>query len=262
MGTDLNSRTTGQISRGHYFPGISSEVSVLSGRSKKLNEFMRVRLSAESFVGLYLTVGLLVLGAAIVLFAVIARDVATGNALTLIDARINVWLHTHNTTQLTTLFLLVSRLHSNLGISLVTLAISLYLWSKHQRYWVLTLVLAVFGGMLLNVLLKNLFTRPRPHLENPILILHTFSFPSGHTLLAVVFYGTLGAFAVSRLRDWKLRVLAVLLAISMIAFIGFSRMYLGVHYLSDVLGAFVEGLAWLALCLLGVGIIRHWQDAY
>jgi undecaprenyl-diphosphatase len=212
--------------------------------------------------GFNLTVGFLVLSAAIVLFSFIASDVAPGTTLTLIDARINVWLHTHNTALLTTVFLLISRLHSQLGIAIMTLAICIYLWSRHQCYWVLTILLAVFGGMLLNVLLKNLFTRQRPDPNSPILLLKTFSFPSGHTMLAVVFYGTLAALAVSRLRDGKSRVLAIVTAILMIALVGFSRIYLGVHYLSDVLGAIVEGLGWLALCLLSVDMIRHWQDGH
>jgi membrane-associated phospholipid phosphatase len=236
------------------------EVTELPHRSKKLSEFVHARLSAESFIGLYLTVGLLTLGAAAMLFAVIAGDVTAGEFLNPIDTRISVWLHAHNTRQLTTLFLLVSKLHSNLSVTIMTLAISAYLWSRRLRYWVLTFTLAVFGGMLLNFLLKTLFMRPRPHFDNPVLTLTSFSFPSGHTILAAVFYGTLCVFAVLRLRVWKLRVLAVLVATFMIALVGFSRMYLGAHYLSDVLGAVAEGLAWLALCLTAVGLIRHWQD--
>ncbi|HKP39102.1 MAG TPA: phosphatase PAP2 family protein [Pyrinomonadaceae bacterium] len=225
-------------------------------RRSSLHEFVRARLSPESFVGLHLTVGLVALGAALLLFGVIAENVAAGDSLTRVDARINAWLHAHNQTQLTTFCLLISNLHSNLVVTTVTVAICAYLWERHLRYWVLTFVFTVFGGMLLNYLLKLLFVRPRPHFDDPILILTTFSFPSGHTLLAVVFYGTLCVFAVSRLRVWKLRVPLIFTGLLMIALVGFSRMYLGVHYLSDVLGAIVEGLAWLALCLITVGILR------
>jgi undecaprenyl-diphosphatase len=235
-------------------------VPELAHRSEKLNEFLRARISPESFVGLQLTGGLLALVAALVLFGVIAESVAKGSGLIVIDARLNGWLHAHSTTQLTQIFLLVSKLHSNLIVAGVTFAISAYLWLKHLRYWFLTFVLAVFGGMLLNVVLKNLFERPRPNFENPIRVLTTFSFPSGHTMLAAVFYGALCAFVVSRLRGWMLRALALLLAIFMIALVGFSRMYLGVHYLSDVLGAMAEGLAWLAFCFLVVGLIRDWHN--
>lgn len=236
-------------------------MSELARRSKKLNEFLRARISPESFVGLQLTAGLVTICVALVLFGVIAVSVATGNDLTQLDTRINVWLHIHNTKQLTHVFRLISKLHSNLIVAVVTLTVSAYMWFRHLRYWLATFVSAVFGGMLLNVALKNLFVRPRPHFDDSIRVLTTFSFPSGHTMLAVVFYGALCAFVVSRLRGWVLRVFAVLLAMFMIALVGFARMYLGVHYLSDVLGAMAEGLAWLALCFLTVGLIRNWRKA-
>ena len=225
-------------------------------RRSRLKKFLQARLSSESFVGLHLTVGLLTLAIAALLFVVIALSVSSGNALPLLDARINVWLHAHNTPGLTTLFLLISDLHSNLVVTLVTLGICACLWVKHLRYWILTFVLTVFGGMLLNHLLKILFVRPRPYFDDPILVLTTFSFPSGHTMLAVVFYGALCVFAAARFRVWKFRVPVILVGILMICLVGFSRMYLGVHYLSDVLGAMVEGLAWLAICLIAVGILR------
>jgi undecaprenyl-diphosphatase len=231
----------------------------LAHRSKKLNEFLRARISPESFVGLQLTAGLIALCVALVLFGVIAVSVATGNDLTQLDTGINVWLHVHKTKQLTQLFRLISKLHSNLIVAVATLAVSAYLWFRHLRYWLITFISAVFGGMLLNVLLKNLFVRPRPHFDDSIRVLTTFSFPSGHTMLATVFYGALSAFVVSRLRGWLLRALAILLAMFMIVLVGFGRMYLGVHYLSDVLGAMAEGSAWLALCFLVVGLIRNWQ---
>jgi undecaprenyl-diphosphatase len=145
----------------------------------------------------------------------------------------------------------------------MTLAVSGYLWIKRVRVWVLTLMLAVFGGMLLNFLLKDVFVRPRPHFDDPLLTLTTYSFPSGHTMMATVFYGTLCALIVSRIVFWRWRVLAIVAAGVMILLVGFSRIYLGAHYLSDVLAAIAEGLAWIAFCLLVVGELerrRKWQQ--
>jgi undecaprenyl-diphosphatase len=232
-------------------------VPELAHRSKKLNEFLRARISPESFVGLQLTAGLVAFAFALVLFAVIAVSVAKENDLTQLDTQINVWLHLHITKQLTHLFKLISKLHSDLIVAVVTLALCAYLWFRHLRYWFLAFISAVFGGMLLNVVLKNLFVRSRPHFDDSIRVYTTFSFPSGHTMLATVFYGVLCAFVVSRLRGSMLRGLAILLAMFMIVLVGFGRMYLGVHYFSDVLGAMAEGSAWLALCFLIVGLIRN-----
>ena len=139
----------------------------------------------------------------------------------------------------------------------MTLAVSVYWWARRLRHWVLTLALSVYGGMLLNVLLKNVFQRARPHFENPILTLTSYGFPSGHTMAATVFYGTLCAFVMSRVRNWQLRSVVISAACLMIALVGFSRIYLGAHYLTDVLAAMVEGIIWVALSLTVVSFIRR-----
>jgi undecaprenyl-diphosphatase len=216
----------------------------------------RMSRTPPSFVELHLTASLVALGLAVLLFALIAADVLRGGAATLVDARLSVWLHAHGTPQLTTFFRLISKLHSNLYVGIVTGLICIYLWTKRWRYWVLSLVLTVFGGMLLNDRLKHVFVRPRPNFPDLIPRLTTFSFPSGHTLLATVFYGSVCAFLVWRTQSWKLRILAIAAAVVMIALVGFSRMYLGVHYFTDVIGAIAEGSAWLAICFLIVGIVR------
>ncbi len=153
--------------------------------------------------------------------------------------------------------LLVTRVHSLLGVTVMTLAVSAYLWISGLRVWVLTLTLAVFGGTLLNFLMKHLFVRPRPHFDDPLLTLTTYSFPSGHTLMATVFYGTLCLLVASRARHWRWRVLTIAVAGLMILLVGFSRIYLGTHYLSDVLAAIAEGLAWLAFCLISVAELER-----
>src|SRR2546430_17434268 len=74
-----------------------------------------------------------------------------------------------------------------------------------QWYWLLTLAVAVGGGMLINLVLKAAYERLRPHFDDPLLVLTTFSFPSGHAAGAVLFYGVLAAVLVSRLFDWRAR---------------------------------------------------------
>jgi len=200
--------------------------------------------------------GIVALVAALV-FTLIAVDVVNKGALTLVDADINEWLHARNSPGTTTFFLLISQLHKNLSIAIVTMAVCAYLWSKRLRSEMLTFVIAVFGGMLLNVALKLAFARARPHFEDPILTLRTFSFPSGHTMAATVFYGSLCVLVVSRVSNCSLRVAAILMAVLLISLVGFSRMYLGVHYLSDVMAGISEGVGWVALSVLLVGGIQN-----
>jgi membrane-associated phospholipid phosphatase len=118
--------------------------------------------------------------------------------------------------------------------------------------WALFGSTAVLGGMLLNTLLKLAFHRERPTFSGLSAALHTFSFPSGHTMAATLLYGVLAAYAIARLRSARARLAVVLGAVLMVALVGFSRIYLGVHYLSDVLAAAAEGIAWLALCYTAV----------
>jgi len=119
------------------------------------------------------------------------------------------------------------------------------------------LFLLVVGGTLLNGLHKHAFHRTRPAWEDPILVLTSYSFPSGHAMAATLLYGILAAFIVRAIGDWRWRVLTVLTMGLLIMLIGFSRIYLGVHYLSDVLAAIAAGIAWLSLCLTAVETLRR-----
>lgn len=194
-------------------------------------------------------------------FAAIAEDVAEGDPLTIVDARFSAWLHAHSAASLTFLMRVVSDLHSLWYVGIVTVALSAYWWLKGLRDWVFILMSAVFGGMLLNFILKHVFLRARPQFDPPILTLTTYSFPSGHTLMATVFYGALGWFVLSRSDNWPMRLFAISIPLVMIPLVGFSRIYLGAHYLSDVLAAMAEGLAWLAFCLICAETMKRRREA-
>lgn len=219
--------------------------------------FVQARLSPEGYLGLHLTLGALVLIGATWLFGGIAEDIVDKDPLVIVDTQVAAWLHARATPLLTTFMLVITHLHSTLAVSIIAFVVALLLLYRRSWYWLLALVLAVPGGMLLNVLLKLAFHRTRPAFDNPILTLRTYSFPSGHTMAATVLYGVLAALVVSKIQTWRWRVLAILVACFMILLVGFSRIYLGAHYLSDVLGAMAEGLAWLALCLTAVETVRR-----
>jgi membrane-associated phospholipid phosphatase len=228
----------------------------LRQRLNELRRFLVARVKPEGFLGLYLSVAITVLVGASWLFVAIAEDVFTHDQITFLDNQFSAWLEGHQATSMTAFMLFVTRVHSPIWIDVLALTIFVYWWFRRLRHWALTLALSVYGGSLLNYLLKNLFVRARPQFEHPIIQLAGYGFPSGHTLAATVFYGALCAFALSYLRSWPGRTLAMAFCIFMVSLVGFSRIYLGAHYLSDVLGAMVEGLAWLAFCLIGVGAVR------
>ena len=224
---------------------------------KPVKSFVQARLSREGVLGLHLTLGILFLSLATWTFADLAEDVANGEPLTISDARFSNWLHAHATPWLTKVMLVITNLHSTVGITTMSLLVAIYLWRRKFRRWVLGFLVTVYGGMLLNFWLKGVFQRARPHFDDPLLILTSYSFPSGHTMAATVFYGALSAIIISQLRDWRWKILTILAASLMISLVGFSRIYLGAHYLSDVLGAIIEGAAWLTLCLTAFETMRR-----
>lgn len=222
--------------------------------------FIEARLSPQGFLGLHLTVGTLVLIGAGLLFGIIAENVVSGNEFTIVDAQIAQWLHAHSTPFLTQCLLILSHLHDPITISfMVALMASFLIWKK--RWWEVWVVLLVVpGGMLLNLLVKQGFQRARPTFEQPLVMLTTYSFPSGHVAATTLFYGMLAALLITQTPTWSRAICIFLIAFTMVVLVAFSRMYLGAHYLSDVLAAFVEGIAWLALCLTAIHTYRVYHE--
>jgi undecaprenyl-diphosphatase len=195
------------------------------------------------------------------LFITLAWNVAAHTHLLLLDASVSSWLHARRVPALTQVMLAVSDLHSPGAVVAWTAIFALILTRLREWYWMLTLALSVGGGMLVNQLLKVTYERARPHFDDPLLSLTSYSFPSGHTAAATVFYGTLAAFLVSRFYDHRVRAAIVSCALAAIAWVAFSRIYLGAHYLSDVTAAMCSSTAWLVLCLSGVhALVRHRMD--
>ncbi|MCP3101030.1 phosphatase PAP2 family protein [Myxococcus sp. K15C18031901] len=131
-----------------------------------------------------------------------------------------------------------------------------------RRYRTLMLVLAAtVGGTLLNGLLKRFFARPRPSVVPHLTEVMTTSFPSGHAMLSATVYLTLGAL-LAQLTERR-RLKAYLLAVSLLlsCLVGLSRVYLGVHYPTDVLGGWVAGLAWALVTALVARALRRRSPA-
>ena len=209
------------------------------------------------YLGLHLTIGVLLLIGAAWLFGSIAEDVMTGDPLTVTDQHVAEWFHQRATPGLTAAMQVITDFASPLWVTCVAVMTGLILWWKRYRYRLLALLLVIPGGMALLPLLKMAFHRHRPSFEDAFLIFQGYSFPSGHTMAATLLYGLLAVFAVLAFDAWRPRVLAVLGALVAILLVGFSRVYLGAHYLSDVLGAVAAGSAWLALSLTAVDTLRR-----
>lgn len=229
----------------------------------RLHRFAAARFSPEGEYGLHLTAGVAMLVLATAIFAHMAGAVVAGAPITQLDVEVANWLHGHARANelLRQAMLAVTHVHSTPGILALAAIAGIWLYRKGHRYWTVALVASVPGGQILNVVLKHTFERARPHFAEPLLELSTYSFPSGHAMGATVLYGFLACYAARHARSWAGRVLAFVLALAMVATVAFSRMYLGVHYLSDVLAAFAEGCGWLAICITGAATLNRRRRA-
>jgi membrane-associated phospholipid phosphatase len=166
------------------------------------------------------------------------------------DQGIAIWFHE----QLTPAFVSVLHGFTEFGsgewIGIVLFALVLFFAWK--RWWpsLVTLIVAVPGGMLLNEWLKILVHRHRPFLDGPFVDWSGYSFASGHTIGATLLYGQLLLFVLPVLKARHWRLLCIFSAISLVLLVGFSRIALGAHFLTDVLAAIIFGTIWLALCMM------------
>jgi membrane protein DedA with SNARE-associated domain/membrane-associated phospholipid phosphatase len=218
------------------------------------------RLTPGQYLGLHLTVGLLVAGGSLWLFGGLVEDLITGDPIVRFDRVVDDYLHSHATPHLTTFFLIVTALGSTVAIvPLGVVVAALLAW---RRLWTLlwTWIAAVAGSAILSWLLKGIFQRPRPHFAHPLVVETSYSFPSGHAMESFVAYGMVAYFAVLWLRSWEARVAAVCGAALVVVLIGFSRMYLGVHYFSDVVAGYAAGGVWLSALITGAETIRRGSE--
>ncbi len=175
---------------------------------------------------------------------------AMANPLAGPDHQVAGWFHAH----LTHTFVSVLRAFTEFGSSeWIGIVLScLVLFFVFKRWWpsLVTLIVAVPGGMLLNEWLKVVVHRHRPFVDGPFVDWSGYSFASGHTIGATLLYGQLALFIVPAITSRRWRTLTVATATLFVLLVGFSRIALGAHYLTDVLAGIVLGLAWLSFCLL------------
>ena len=179
------------------------------------------------------------------------------NPLTGTDHEVATWFHAH----LTRTFVTVLRAFTDFGSSewigaVLFVLVVFFVW---KRWWpsVVTLIVAVPGGMLLNEWIKVVVHRQRPFVTGPFVDWSGYSFASGHTIGATLLYGQLLLFVLPAIKARHWRRLTVLSAVFLVVLVGFSRIALGAHFLTDVLAAVIFGIIWLMLCLVAGKPLRQ-----
>jgi undecaprenyl-diphosphatase len=186
------------------------------------------------------------------LFAWIAEEMAEG-ATTRFDLGVRAWVHQFASPAVTRFMTAISLLGYNVLVMelIVALAVFLYLGWKHAAGWLAT---SMAGALVLEFALKQAFHRPRPQIffgAAP----HSYSFPSGHALCSFCFYAVLAGLIAARARSPLLRIGVGVAAATLVVAIGLSRVYLGMHYPSDVLAGYLAAAIWVTTLL----VLDRWR---
>lgn len=207
-------------------------------------------------VSLYLIIGFIACILCLLTFAALATEINEQNTLVEIDIAIAESLHHQVTHAQAGLHWFISLFGSQVVFAL---SVALGLYFIYRRQWRTTLVwvIALGGGQLLNVLLKAVFERPRPMYAEYFVQETSSSFPSGHAMLSMICYGMIAYLAMRLTLNLRLRILIAFTATMIIVLISISRMYLGVHYLTDVVAGMAAGGLWLSVCTTAIEGLRR-----
>jgi membrane-associated phospholipid phosphatase len=193
------------------------------------------------------------------LFVEVAEEIGGSKQLGRLDQAFSDALRESAPHAAVQVFAWVTRLGDTVSLTGLCIAVALWLLVLGKRWLALGWVAAVAGNALLNVTLKGVFERVRPLHEGGPVTAHGWSFPSGHSSGAVVAYGML-AYVLMRLLPLRWH-LPLALAAAAIAFsIGCSRIFLQVHFASDVLAGFASGAVWLAVCVNSIQVARYYRQ--
>lgn len=189
----------------------------------------------------------------VVILAKIAGEIIEKEPI-LFDMVILNWLHAHSNAFYDQFFLVITELGGIVAVVAITLFLTVYYWGyKKRKRPALILAFGVGGAAAANVVLKALFQRDRPSLWHPSVVETSFSFPSGHAMASAA----LVACIVVILWKTKYRWLAVVAGAIIVGLVGLSRLYLGVHYPSDVLAGWCASIAWVTIVVVVLRILSR-----
>ncbi|HVX39787.1 MAG TPA: phosphatase PAP2 family protein [Gemmatimonadaceae bacterium] len=204
--------------------------------------------NAYAVFGIFLLSGAIIAGVGTWAFSEVAETVRAGSTQPFDDA-IMRWIAQHQTPVLQSIMLEITALGTGTVVTMIVLVSGLFLWLNRHKHSAILLVAATLGGLVLDSLLKIGFNRPRPQIFKWGTYAVSSSFPSGHAMSSVIVYGTVAYLAARLQQNARSRVLTMAIAVLIILLICASRLYLGVHYPSDILAGLIIGTAWAAFCM-------------
>jgi undecaprenyl-diphosphatase len=235
------------------------EVARLKNKYPKTFGFLRKRFTREHKYGLYLTIGTLITLFFVYIFFGIVQDYIGQEKLIQFDLRVINLFSAFRTDSLNHIMLFVTYLARGEVIAVGVVVLGLILIILKNWRFLSTLLVSVLIGELFVWIIKNLIDRPRPPLTNALVTETSYSFPSGHTFVAIAFYGLLVYFILQSERNKFLKIISFLFGLTIIIWVGISRIYLGAHWPSDVLASFASGIAWLTIIITSLKIKKKFN---
>jgi undecaprenyl-diphosphatase len=194
--------------------------------------------------------GVAAMGAGYVFVELAERIQLTTSVVYRADRAIHGWFLHERQAGLTALLSAMTTTGSGLGLGAIVAAVATTLLVRKERASAIFVVVTVGAGALLNQGLKTIFARARPDMASAIGIVRSYSFPSGHAMESCIAFGALAYLALRQPWPWAARSAGLALAATMVALVGVSRVYLGVHWASDIAGGWSAGTVWLAFAVV------------
>jgi undecaprenyl-diphosphatase len=200
-------------------------------------------------VSLITTIGIFGLASCLIILFVVAKiaDEVLEKESFAFDRSLLLWIHSFANPNLDRVMLTITRLGNPSIVTTVVLVSLGILWWRHYRQEATIFASACLGAFILNTGLKMFFTKPRPQLWTRLISETSFSFPSGHALGSLVLYGIIAYLLATRYPRSSIFIYS--LAVILIAAIGISRLYLGVHWPTDIIAGYGIGFLWLTICI-------------
>ncbi|HET7565861.1 MAG TPA: phosphatase PAP2 family protein [Gemmatimonadaceae bacterium] len=204
-----------------------------------------------------LIVALVVFLVSLATFIVLTIEVTHRGSLTLIDDALAADFHSRATATGVVIFGFVTDLGRPATVGFVGLVGIAMLAARRDLVVASGWAIALAGGAVIDEAVKHVIARPRPVFAAEHLTHLSYSFPSGHSIGSIIGYGVLAYVILLRVQRWDLQVLVVVLTMLLVLAVGFSRLYLDVHYFSDVLGGYAAGACWLCISVTATDVARR-----
>ncbi len=180
-------------------------------------------------------------------FVNLAVAVVSGGSIVVLDSYLVNLFYFYREQWLAIFFSLVTFLGGSVAVAIIAVALTAFFFVRRKLAYIFAFIITFFGAEFSVYVLKEIIHRSRPPVDTAFLAENSFSFPSGHTTIAVALYGFIIYFLLKELPSGLGRAVAFFIGFLLIFLIALSRLYLGVHFFSDIIGGFLLGSLWLII---------------